>query len=296
MPNNPILNEEEVDNYRQRTFRFLRSLRLKTQRDAIQFANERGFIFFWPVKDALLPSLWGAVAGDRPVPNKHDDPANITWHWKDNLLDKKQWHYAKVLRKRSTILSLEMLPFFYALSPNYGDPCEDVRIAYQDGILSVEEKLIFDALDHEGPLDTINLRRAAGLSSQENTHRFNRALALLQQDFRILPIGVAESGAWHYAFVYELVHRHFPDIVDASRQVSEEKARMEILKKYFLSVGTAQTATIKKIFNWPLEDIQKTLDQLIQLDFIQPLPTKETPDKKRIIHSISQPPSMYVRS
>ncbi len=67
-----------------------------------------------------MPSLWTAVAGDRPVADKHDDPGHITWGWKYKALGKKIWYYAKTLRKKATMISLEIAPYFYALSENYG--------------------------------------------------------------------------------------------------------------------------------------------------------------------------------
>ena len=49
-----------------------------------------------------MPSLWTAVAGDRPVADAHDDPGHITWGWKDRSLDKKIWYYGKILRRKAT--------------------------------------------------------------------------------------------------------------------------------------------------------------------------------------------------
>ena len=90
-------------------------------------------LFSWPIKGIELPSLWGAVAGNRPVPNNHDDPAHITWQWKDALLGEKKWYYARILRRRNTIISLNLLVYFYALSPNYGDPEQDFLDLYEQG-------------------------------------------------------------------------------------------------------------------------------------------------------------------
>ncbi len=179
----PGTMQADLEKYRAKTFRLLPKLRLHFQRDAIHFVNERVFIFFWPVKNVLLPSLWEAVAGDRPVPNNHDDPAHITWRWKDHLLGKKKWYYARVLRKRNTIISLKTLPYFYALSPNFGDPENDYLIQYEQGLLPMEAKSVFEALLREGPLDTLALKRAANLSSPSNEYRFNRALIYCRRIF-----------------------------------------------------------------------------------------------------------------
>ncbi len=149
-----------------------------------------------------------------------------------------------------------------------GNPEEDYRISYEEGVLSSEEKLVYEALLKNGPLDTLSLRKAAALASSENTSRFNRALLLLQRDFRILPVGIAESGAWHYAFIFEAVHRQFPELSDQAHEISEAAARCEILKSYFLSVGSAVKNDIKKLFQWADFSIDRTLRKLIEENFI----------------------------
>ncbi|HEX6304151.1 MAG TPA: hypothetical protein VFZ76_08185, partial [Anaerolineales bacterium] len=132
------LSLDAIQNYRAKTFRTLPTNRIKSKSQAIEFANQRGFIFLWPIKDILLPSLWVAVAGDRPVADEHDDPGHVTWGWKDSLLGARKWYYAKVLRKRATIISLEMAPYFYALSQNYGAPESDYLTQYEQGRLTQE--------------------------------------------------------------------------------------------------------------------------------------------------------------
>ena len=60
----------------------------------------------------------------------------MTWGWNDDALDKRQWFYGKILRGRATMIALEIVPYFYALSENYGDPDEDYHLLYEDGLLS----------------------------------------------------------------------------------------------------------------------------------------------------------------
>ena len=154
--------------YRAQTFRTAPGLRLQSADEAVAFVNQRGFVYFWPIKDVLLPSLWTATAGDRPVADAHDAPGHVTWGWKDSLLGTRRWYYAKVLRKRATMISLELAPYFYALSENYGSPEEDYLTIYEQGRLTLEAKLVYEALLDHGPLDTIALRKAARLSSRES--------------------------------------------------------------------------------------------------------------------------------
>ena len=96
------LSFQSILDYRAQTFRTAAGRRITSKEEAVAFGNERGYIYFWPIKEVTLPSLWAVAAGDRPVPDEHDDPGHVTWGWKDEMLGARQWYYAKVLRKRAT--------------------------------------------------------------------------------------------------------------------------------------------------------------------------------------------------
>jgi hypothetical protein len=264
----PQLSAKKLNAYRTRTYRTSNSTRVRSIEEAIKFVNQRGYIFFWPIKDVLLPSLWSAVAGDRPVADAHDDPGHVTWGWKDSLLGSRRWYYGKVLRKKSTIISLEIMPYFYALSENYGSPEEDYLIQYMQGRLTQEAKAVYEALLTEGPLDTITLRRAAHLSSRESDSRFNRALADLQTDLKILPVGVSQAGGWRYSHIYDLVPRHFPELIDQTRFISEKNAQQILVRIYLQSVGAAQINHIRKLFRWSPKQLNETLAALVEANEI----------------------------
>ena len=258
------LKLKKIEAYRRDTFRTSAGMRIKSRDEAIQFANQRGFIYFWPIKDITLPSLWMAVAGDRPVADAHDDPGHVTWGWKDGLLGKRRWYYAKVLRKKSTIISLDTAPYFYALSENYGTPEEDYLVQYMQGRLTQEAKVVYETLLNEGPLDTITLRRAARLSSRESDSRFNRAMSDLQSDLKIIPVGTSQAGGWRYSFVYDLVHRHFPELPEQARRIQEPEARIRLLELYMRSVGAASRRDFPKLFRWRKQDIDAAIGQLVE--------------------------------
>ena len=257
------LTKARIAAYRAHTFRLQPSKRLKDKDQAVSFVQERGFIYFWPIKDILLPSLWAAVAGDRPVADAHDDPGHVTWGWKDSLLGARRWYYAKVLRQRATIISLDTAPFFYALSENYGSPEEDYLIQYEQGRMTQEARAVYEALLSQGLLDTVALRRAARLTNRESEARFNRALIALQADFKILPVGVTDAGAWHYAFAYDLVNRHFPELVEQARFIQDRQARRQLALLYFRSVGAARIGDLTRLFGWARPQAERAVDELV---------------------------------
>lgn len=274
----------DILSLRQKTFHLDKSL--TSLEEAIEYVNQRGFIFFWPIKDCLFPSLWVAVAGDRPVPNEHDDPAHITWRWKDSMLGKDAWYYAKVLRKKATLISMNLAPSFYALSENFGDPFEDYLILYRQGKLTQEAKLIYEAILKHGPLDTIRLRKEARLSSPSSDSRFNKALTDLQADFKLVPIGVSEAGAWHYSFIYDLTSRHYPQLLDQARFISDNEARQNLTESFFRSLIAAPPQQLQKCFQWSLSDVEATLSRLVSKNILHTIRLDDAPGIWYILRQI----------
>jgi len=252
---------------RTRTFNLPPQKRVSSPAQALTFVNKRGFVYFWPIKGVDLPSLWTAVAGDRPVADKHDDPGHITWGWKDDALDKKIWYYGKILRGKATMISLEIAPYFYALSENYGEPEEDYLIAYREGRLPQAAKQVYETLLEKGTLHTIDLRKEAKLSNAKDSE-FNKALEYLQRDFKILPVGVAQAGAWKYSHIYAITTSQFPELAEQARKISESQARTKLLELYFNMVGAAQLRDVTKLFGWGNETVKKTVNKLVETGFL----------------------------
>jgi hypothetical protein len=259
----PTLDLKKLKTYRTRTFRLSPFARVSSPKAAVDFINTRGFIYFWPIKGIDLPSLWTAVAGNRVVADKHDDPGHVTWRWKDQALGKRKWYYAKILRRKATMISLEIVPYFYALSENYGSPEEDYLLAYEEGRLTQAAKQVYEALLKEGALNTLDLRAAAKLTNARESE-FSRALEVLQADFKMLPVGVAEVGAWKYSFIYEIVTRHYPDLAEQARFINEAEARRKLTELYFQSVGAAQERDVNKLFGWQKELTARTIASLVE--------------------------------
>jgi hypothetical protein len=262
-PHMPSIDLKKLNTHRARTYRMPPSPRVTSPKAALDFIKERGFIYFWPIKGIDLPSLWTAVAGNRVVADKHDDPGHVTWGWKDRALGKKTWYYAKILRKKATMISLDIAPYFYALSENFGSPEEDYLLAYDEGRLTQAAKQVYEAILNEGALNTIDLRRAAKLANAKESE-FNKALEVLQSDFKILPIGVSEAGAWKYSFIYEIVPRHYPDLPERARKIGEREARTKLVELYFESVGAAQESDVNKLFGWKKELTARTVAGLVE--------------------------------
>jgi len=258
-----IVDSTKLTELRQKTFRISENHSIRNKNEAVRFVNERGFVFFWPIQNVNLPSLWTAVAGDRPVANEHDDPGHITWRWKDNLLSKKDLYYGRVLARKNCMISLELLPFFYALSPNFGDVENEYLDDYRKGTLSHEAKTIYSLLLEKGRMDTISLRRSAKMNGGGAESKFNKALEDLQGMFRIIPLGISDAGRWHYSYIYGVFHHKFPEAIQIATTISEENARQKIIMTYAESIGSFNEAELRRLFHWNTNFSAKTLNNLI---------------------------------
>lgn len=255
------LSVAQLEPYRAQTFRLHKPVRSRAE--AVEFVTERGFIYFWPITGIQFPSLWAAVAGERPVAEEHDDPGHVTWGWKDAMLGTREWYYGKILRGKGTFISLELASYFYALSENFGAPESDYLEQYQQGLMTREAKAVYETLLAQGPLDTVRLRREAHLTSKANKSPFDRALVTLQRDFKILPVGVAEAGAWRYSHVYACVHHWYTELPTLARSVTRTMARQKLVTCYLTAVGAATAADVRKLFQWKRAEVDMTLRALV---------------------------------
>jgi hypothetical protein len=254
---------------RQRSYNYHRTpdRSIQTPEGALAFVDEVGFCYFWPIKGAEMPNLFHAIAGRiRPVPMQHDDPDIAKcWGWKDASLGERQWYYGKLLGKRATLVSLDLLPAFYACSENIGD-LDDYLEEYASGTMTAEAKWIYEALLEHGPLDTIRLRERANLSRAGAKSRFERALVELQAGLKVLPIGVARTGQWKYAFTYDILQRHFPELPGQAQRIQRSEARRALTLRYVDNVVAADRRTIKRIFSvlkWTSTELERTISTLL---------------------------------
>jgi hypothetical protein len=157
------------------------------------------------------------------------------------------------------------VPYFYALSDNFGDPETDYLELYADGLLSQPARAIYEAILQQGPLDTVNLRRKIHMTSKSSNSPFERGLVELQRDLKVLPIGVAQTGAWNYSFIYELVHRYYPDLPERAHPITQRSARQKLTEWFFEAVGAATVADVRRLFQWKPREVERTLQTMVEI-------------------------------
>jgi hypothetical protein len=143
---------------------------------------------------------------------------------------------------------------------------------YEDGKLTAEAKAIYEAILEHGPLDTVRLRREARMSAESAKSRFDRALMELQVGLKVIPIGVAQAGAWNYAFVYEILQRHFPDLPQRARPIGRGEARRVLVQRYLDNAVAADRKMIAKVFHvlkWTPKALDRTIATLLAEDTVR---------------------------
>jgi hypothetical protein len=243
--------------------------RIQTIEQARAFVEEMGFCHFWPTQGVEMPNLFHAIAGRvRAVPDEHNDAdLGKCWGWKDEALDKRWWYYGKLIRRRATMVSLDLLPAFYACSDNFGDMEHDYLDEYRDGRLSLEEKNIYEALLENGPLDTVELRKKARLANDSVKYKFDKTMTELQAKLKVLPVGVAPVGAWRYAFIYEIVARWYPDLSDRARPISRREAQKTLVMRYLQNVVAATRQEIflaLDVLGWSRHESERAIESLVE--------------------------------
>jgi hypothetical protein len=83
----------------------------------------------------------------------------------------------------------------------------------------------------------------------------------------VLPIGVAHTGAWNYAFTYELFQRWFPEIPRQARPIKRGEARRALVQRYLDNVVAADRKMIAKVFHvlgWTKRELDRTINALLE--------------------------------
>jgi hypothetical protein len=234
----PALTPAALVRYRRAV---LRPHRVRTRHAALRFVEALGFCYAFTGGPGGLPGLFDVLA-TRSI----DRMWSWAWQWKDDLASAKRLHYGKVIRRKPSYISLTMLPAFYALSGNVGEP-DDYLEAYRAGRLSLLAKTLYEQILADGPVSTWTLRRQFVPRGQSGA-RFHRALDDLQALFLIAKAG--EEEEWRNGFIWDAFHRWMPQVVGAAGKITAEDAAARVLERYVRTVGLATDADITGLFGW----------------------------------------------
>jgi hypothetical protein len=117
------------------------------------------------------------------------------------------------------------------------------------------------------------------MSAESAKSRFDRALVELQVGLKVLPIGVAETGAWRYSFIYEILQRHYPELPEQARQISRSQAQRTLILQYLKNTVCVDRRIVAKVFhvlNWTPSELSQVINALIQEKLIQEIAVSDS--------------------
>ncbi len=259
-----MMSADELLKRRNHRYRRTPQRRLKTLTDALAFINEVGFCFIFSAEGNEAPTLYEAILGEpSDWSTQHDAETGLAWRWKDDLPIAKRCFYGKILRGKPVLVALDLFPYFYAISGNYGD-LDQYLEDYQDGKISLPAKQIYEALLFHGAMPTSALRRRANLPGKDNARAFERGLTELQAGLKITKTGISEANRWHYCYVYDLLPRWLPDLVQQGVAIRSRDAYPAILERYLRTVIAAHPDDIIRLFGWSVDTVERAIARLAE--------------------------------
>jgi len=231
---------EDVEDYRDARWRREGMRQIETAREAERFVEQAGFAACLTDSRRPGPSLYVAVCGRRdavmPRHVQKDPEASLTWHLKDELVQRANLYYAKLSRGKAMFIAPRMVPFFHAI---WG-----VRRAEEKRRLSRHARAILRVLRHEWEMATFDLRSESGVKDR---YAFSRAMDELQAAMLVIPSEVCYLPKFTY--IWTLAVGRFPDAL--TRRVSRDVALREIARCFLAGAGMTFPGELARVTGIP---------------------------------------------
>jgi hypothetical protein len=232
----PQLTPEEIESYRDRSWRRMPELRIENAIDAERFVESVGFCSTLTDARRPGPSLYVAVCGRRdaymPRNVQKDPESSLAWVIKDEVMRRGRIYYAKLVRGRSTFIAPRLIPSFNAL---WG-----VSRKKEAALLSPSARAVLKVLRREWEMGTRDLRVESGVTDRA---RFTRAIDELQRAMKVIPSEVLYQPVFTY--IWSLAEGRFPK--ELSIKVSRDHALREIARTYLQGAGVTGLGELSKV-------------------------------------------------
>jgi len=227
---------EEIENYRDQSWRRMPELRIETAAEAERFIESIGFCSTMTDARRPGPSLYIAVCGRRdafmPRNVQKDPESNLTWYIKDEVMRRGRLYYAKLVRARSTFIAPRLIPHFNAL---WGIPRRK-----ESEVLTPNARAILKVLRKEWEMGTRDLRTESGVTDRA---QFSRAIDELQRGMKVIPAEVLYEPTFTY--IWSLAEGRFPQ--ELAVRVSHLEALSQLAQAYLKGAGLTLLGELSKV-------------------------------------------------
>ena len=227
---------EEVEAYRDHTWRRTPELHVETAIEAEQLIESAGFCAAMTDARRGGPSLYVAVCGRRdaymPRNVQKDPEASLAWITKDEVMRRGRVYYAKLARGRSTFVAVRLIPYFNAL---WGVPRKQ-----ESAKLSPDARAVLKVLRSEWEMATKDLRSESGVTDRA---RFTKAIDELQRAMKVIP-GEVLYEPW-FTYIWMLAESRFAK--ELSVKVKREEALSEIARAFLNGAGLTVRGELARV-------------------------------------------------
>jgi hypothetical protein len=157
------------------------------------------------------------------------------------------------------MLSLDMLPYFYALSGRTGERDEYVRASVRGG-LSPMARRIMEAFGRHSHLSTQQLRQAVQRGGTVGRGSFAQAMTELQTK---MFIARGDEDRRPFSSTWSPVRILFAPQIRKARQISAQQARKVILEQHFRNQLVCTVPGIRRVFRWSRQEVYQPLGELL---------------------------------
>ena len=234
----------------------IRKHRIATARELTRFVDACGFCYAFTEGDVPIPACFEHLA-TRSV----DRMWGWMWEWKDVLPEEGKLYYGKLLKGKPTFVSLDFLPYFYAVHGRAAEDDDYLEDARAGRITDIARR-IYEALAVRGETQTKRLRGELGIESKDGRNEYARAMETLQRLLYVTRVRAVGEGREDYNYTYDLFTRRYPDVVAKAARLSSAAAMRQILLRALDLAGALPRTKMAPVFGWDEERTDRLVAEL----------------------------------
>jgi len=244
-----VFSKKRIDDYRRQKWRVQRASYLRTPGQMTDFLDEVGMCLLFACRDIPLPKLYDCAADD----------VNW-WSWKDVLQERKLAYNGRLVRRKATLVSMQLLPAFYAVYLS-GGGYTIFEEEYYWGKLGQLANEVAESLDRNGPTPVDVLRAKVVPSGKEHTRRFHSALLELQSKFKIVTVGLKDKS-WGVRILDLFVNWVPLEVERAVENMTREEAMRRICLAFLNTAGACPERRLPGLFGWTTTETSRQVEDL----------------------------------
>lgn len=240
---------EEIERYRDKKWRREETLKISNAADVEALVEEVGFCNGLTDSRTNMPSVYYAVCGRRdahaPKNVQKDAEMSLAWVLKDEVMQRGNVYYAKLVKGRAMFVAPRLIPFFSAI--------HRFPKSKEKKMLSDDAFIVLKILRREWESSTADLRADAKFKDRK---QITRALEELQRCLKVLPYEVLYKPKFTY--LWTLAEARFAD--QLGKRIKRETAIIELTKVFLNTCGLVSRAELSKAIGVSAKEAKEALN------------------------------------